>query len=268
MWNEIGFNLQHGNAYIIAMIVISFLSLTIIFERTMMLQFVFHIDFKKFTKNLKKMLAADDYNRAMNYCKHTAHTSLPLIALRALEAAETDPTKVRGTIEEETIDFLPKIEVRLNVLPAFAIAVLLIGILGTVDSLWNTFHSIDILDTVKKQAAIGQNVASSLTPTAMGLIACLIILFCHQLIRGMAIKLAEKIHYGVTVLHNVLVPQEVSSYMPVMETTAPIESFTSSNAEPSTPAAPPAATKKEEVAHNGTFDDASVEDIKDEEEII
>lgn len=269
MWREVGFYLQSKDPYIIAMMLISFLSLIVIFERLIILQFVFYLDFKKFAKNLKKMLGADDYSRAMNYCKHTSHTSLPLIALRALEAAETDPTKIRGTIEEETIDFLPKIETRLSILPAFAIAVLLVGVLGTIDSLWNTFHSIEILDTVKKQAVIGQNVASALSHTALGLSICLVILVSYQFLKGIALRLTERLQYGVAVLHNLLVPQEIGSYMPIVEHGPQMESMTSApEVSAPAPTAAAAAPKKEEVASDDAFNDASVEDIKDEEEII
>ena len=91
------------------------------------------IDFSKFLSSLKKMISSEDYERAINFCKSVSKTSLPKITLRAIEASENDPTTVRGTIEEETIEFLPKIENRINTLPALATLIMLIGILGTID---------------------------------------------------------------------------------------------------------------------------------------
>ena len=88
----------------------------------------------------------------------------------ALEAADSDPTKVRGTIEEEALEFLPSIERRLGALPALTLLIMLVGILGTIDSLWVAFQSVDVLDTAKKQATIAQGIASSLSPTALGLL--------------------------------------------------------------------------------------------------
>ena len=58
--------------------------------------------------------------RAVSICKNASYTSLPSIGLKALEAKERDPSSVRGAIEEESIDFLPKIEARIGVLPALA----------------------------------------------------------------------------------------------------------------------------------------------------
>ncbi|MBF0443138.1 MAG: MotA/TolQ/ExbB proton channel family protein [Oligoflexales bacterium] len=232
-----------------------------------MLQFVYNIDFAKFISNIKKIILAEDLDRALSLCKSVSHTSLAKISLKAIEAAETDPTTVKGTIEEETIDFLPKLESRINALPAFATLILLVGILGTIDSLWVSFESIEILDTAEKQARLAKGIASSLNPTSLGLIICMAFIAGYQIAKGMAIRLTEKIHLGVSVLNNLLVPEEVA-YV-----SAPINAGTHV-AAPTPSSAPKEETGSTESAphsveaDDANFDDASVEDIKDEEEII
>src|SRR5690606_3078807 len=118
-----------------------------------------------------------------NICKSASHTSLPHISLKAIEAAERDPTSVRGIIEEETIDFLPRLENRLPALPALATLILLVGILGTLDALWHAFDAIAVLDTSEKQARLAHGIAGSLNPTAMGLLAAMIFLAAHQYLK-------------------------------------------------------------------------------------
>ena len=263
MWSQIALSLQNGNLYIIVALSLGFLATVILFERIIMLQFVYYIDFSTFLTNLKRAVQAEDLDRAVSICKSASHTSLPLIGLKALEAAERDPSTVRGTIEEETIDFLPRLESRLSILPSLATLILLVGVLGTIDGLWDAFDSIEILDTSEKQARLANGIAGSLNPTAMALLMSMIFISGHQILRGIAIKLTEKIDYGVTVLINLLVPQEVATYV-----AAPVEG----------PSAMPVAneyddeeTEEEEEQQeeeDDSFDDASVEDIKDEEEII
>jgi biopolymer transport protein ExbB len=265
MWGELAFSLKHADGYVITIVVLGFIASVIFFERLVMLQFVYHIDFKKFLLNLKKIVKADDMDRAITLCKNVSHTSLPYISLRALEAAETDPTRIRGTIEEEAMDFLPKLENRLSALPAIATLIMLIGILGTIDALWSAFHSVDVLDTAKKQGTLAQGVSTSLSSTAVALIFGIALLAGYAILKGMAVHLTERLHHGVAVLTNLLVPQESLSYMavapsqPVSEH-APTPSA-SSDQQPSKPgnAAPQA---------DESFDDVSIEDIKDEEEII
>ena len=120
MWNHIAISLQQGNFFLLTILFLGFIGTVIFFERFIMLQFVYHIDFVRFLNNLKRSIQAEDLDRAVSLCKSQSHTSLPLICLKALEAAERDPTTVRGTIEEATIDFLPRLESRLGFLPALS----------------------------------------------------------------------------------------------------------------------------------------------------
>ena len=263
MWSELAISLQDKNIYLLIILILGFVGSVVMIERFIMLQMIYYTDFAKFLSNFKKIVQAEDLERAINLCKSASHTSLPYISLKALEAAEKDPTTVRGTIEEETIDFLPKLETRLGILPALSTLILLIGVLGTIDGLWSAFDSIEILDTAEKQVRLAHGIAGSLNPTAMALILCMIFLAGHQLLKGIAIKLTDKIHYGVTVLSNLLVPQEVATYMaPAMP--APVAPVTEEASEEMAEE----SEDEEEEDDDDSFDDASVEDIKDEEEII
>lgn len=265
MWGELAVSLQSGNQYILLIMSLAFISTVLIFERLIMLQFVYNIEFNRFLNNLKKMIVSEDFERAMNFCKTVSKTSLPKIALKALQASEHDPSTVRGTIEEETIEFVPRIERRLGSLPAIATLILLIGILGTIDELWWAFHSIDVLDTAKKQASLANGIASSLNPTALGLMVCMIILASHQMLKGMAISILEHIHHGIAVLNNLLVPPEVAfvSSAPAIhqEATGPVDAINDDTDIKET-------QPEDEGVTDDAFDDAAVEDIKDEEEII
>jgi len=266
MWSQLAVSLQQGNLYLLTILIFGFIGSVILIERLIMLQMVYSLDFSKFLNNLRRSVQAEDLDRAVSICKNASKTSLPAISLKAIEAAERDPSSVRGVIEEETIDFLPKLETRISILPALATLILLTGVLGTIDGLWSAFDSIEILDTSEKQARLANGIAGSLNPTSMGLLISMIFLTGHQLLRGLAIKITERIHYGVSVLMNLLVPNEVTTYV----TASPVQSSSRASSAVSgndddDDVEEPEPTPEEE---DDSFDDASVEDIKDEEEII
>ena len=265
MWGELALSLKGGDIYMLIMVAMGFIATMLIFERFLMLQFFYNLDFKRFLNELRKMVRSEDYERAMNLCKTSAKTGLPRIALNALEAAENDPTTIRASIEEDIIDFLPRLESRLSAMPAIATLILLVGILGTIDGLWWAFHSIEVLDTAKKQSALAGGIAGSLNPTTVGLVSSMLLLACHHILKAMAVRIVEKVHHGVTVLHNMLVPEEYATVM----TASGVASQNAEDASDilvSNSAGEP--TQEEGLSVDDAFDDAAVNDIKDEEEII
>lgn len=264
MWSQLAVSLQSGNTYLYLILILGFIGTVIMFERLIMLQVVYSLDFKKFLNNLRRSVQAEDIERAVSICKNASYTSLPAIGLKALEAKERDPSTVRGAIEEESIDFLPKIEARIGVLPALATLILLIGILGTIDGLWAAFDSVEILDSTEKQARLSNGIASSLNPTTMGLLIAMIFLTGHQILRGLALRLTERVHYGVSVLTNLLAPVEMSTFVPAVTVAG-----AAAAAAPVAAAAHHAGASDSKIeVEDDSFDDSSVEDIKDEEEII
>ena len=274
MWSQIAYAFQKGDIYIYIIFALGFLGIAFMFERWIILQFVYNIDFKKFVMNLKKMVKAEDLNRALNLCKRTSNTSLPKIALRALEAAETDPTTVKGTIEEEAMDFVPKIEARLGIFPTLATLTLLVGILCTIEALWSTFNSLNVMDTADKQISAGYGIANSLNYTALGLVFCMLFLTGHQFLKSLALRLTEKIHYGVAVLNNLLVPHDVAFVaaggIPTQAygVTPPVSESVGQQDPQILNESSHLDDESDGVDSNEKFSSISVEDIKDEEEII
>lgn len=263
MWGQLALSLQSANGYVISILVLGFIAFVLMIERLVMLQFVYNIDFPKFLLNLKKMVSAEDHDRAITLCKNVSGTSLPRISLRALEAAESDPSRIRGTIEEEAIGFIPSIERRLGALPALSLLIMLVGILGTIDALFGAFQSIDVLDTARKQSSLAQGIASSLNPTAMGLIFSMVLMAGYYMLKGIAATLTDRIHHGVAVITNLLAPQEVAAFMPMESMPASVSAPSEPRGEPVAAAVAESPSQPEE-----SFDDVSVDDIKDEEEII
>jgi biopolymer transport protein ExbB len=256
MWEELARSFQSGNIYIILLLVLAFISLAIVIERFIMLQFFFNLNYTKFLKELRSIVVAEDIERAMNLCKQASKTSLPYIALKALQAHENDPKTVKGVLEEDTIEFIPLVENRLSSLPVIATLMMLLGLLGTMDGLWWAFHSIDILDTAKKQASLSTGIAASLHPTTIALMGSMILLSLHQMLKGIAIRILERTNHGVTVLQNLLVP--TASTIPQAQQEAV-----------STPKMPASIPETEERPDSkGELFDNVVDDINDEEEII
>lgn len=264
MWNELARSIQAQNYYVMTILILFAIALMIIFERMMMLYFVYNINFDKFISSLKNMVASEDYERAMNFCKTSSNTSLPKISLAALEAAEYNPTKVAGTINEETAAFAPKVTARIPLLSSLSTMVLLVGVLGTVDDLWSAFHSLGVLDTAKKQASLAAGISSSLNPTALGLLVAGVTLFFSQIVKSSASRLLDKLYYGVTALTTLLVQHNTPS---LQQSISPTGSSVS-QAATSEAAESDGESAVNEAQGEPAGEGENLDDIKDEEEII
>ncbi len=265
MWKELLLSIHSFNFYVIAILALFFVAAIIATERFIMLQFVFNLDFNKFLHNLRKMISAEDIERAISYCKQTSKSSLPKIALKALEASENDPTTIRPTIEADTIEMLPELEKRISTLPALATIIMMLGLLGTIDGLWWSFHSLDVLDTAKKQATLANGIASSLNATALAIIASILVLFFFHFIKNFSIGIIEKLHYGITVVTYLIAPSEFAPAQFIQAPSHGVEKHPEPVRQEEVRDDQP---KEERAANDDNFSDAAVEDIKDEEEII
>ncbi len=275
MWGEIAHSLQSGNYYILGILVLAFFALIGIFERIIALGIIYNYNHKNFLNQLRKTIGAEDFDRARNYCQSTSKTSLPMIAKRAIDVHVADPDRVDSVLSEEALDFLPKIDSRIAALTTFATLIVLTGVLGTIDALWHAFHAIDILDTEQKRAIISHGVTQSLSPIAVGILVAMLIIVGQQFVKSMAIRLLDKIHLGIQVLHNLLVPKTFAYAAPApagamnMGGQGTMGSAAVTNSE--------SFDALDEADHHvvgssggasANLDDTAVEDIKDEEEII
>ena len=204
MWNELLHGLSEGNSYLLAMSVVGFLTLVIAIERIILLTFVYNINYVKFLNNLRKLLSSKEYSKAIQFCRKTSRTSVPYIAQHAITAYENDPSKAQATLEEQTLEFLPRIETRISWLPVFATVVLFLGILATIDQLWWAFYSFDVLNTSQKQLTLSSYISKSLNPTAGALVLSSTIFIIHQILKSSALKIIDYTHYSITVISNLL----------------------------------------------------------------
>ena len=78
--------LLYKDGEIIPYIILAIVSVgyIIIFEKFILLQLVYRINFEKFNTQIKKMLAANDMDRARNFSKATSKTSVPMLTVKAI----------------------------------------------------------------------------------------------------------------------------------------------------------------------------------------
>lgn len=238
----------------------------VVLERIILLQIVYRVNFKKFNVNIRKMLSAGDLERARTLCSATSKTGVPQIAVKAIDAFQTDSFKVRTVVSEEVLSFLPRIRRRLSQLPNLATATVLIGALAAVRGIWSAFHAADVIDFSVKSAALTNGLASAFTPLSFALIGCVTLMLPYGILDSVATRLENEVEHSLTIITNILAPETstVITHSGMMAADSGMQS-----ASVSTPEAPSAAEQTTES--KGNYEDVLANEntpVLDEEEII
>ena len=257
---------------VIPFILLAFFSvgLIIIFEKTIALQFIYRINFKKYNTQIKKMLLANDLDRARSFSRATSLTGVPMIATKALEAYEYDPFRVRAAVTEEALLFFPNIRRRLTQLPNLAASCLIVGSLSAVNGIWKSFQMVEGLELGIKSFAFSVGLTQSLLPLAVALTVAVFLMLFFGILDAMAWRLEGEMEHSLAVITNILAPEREVFFAPTSTAEKPMSEAHSENdndedyPKPEMTANESKNTTKAENNKNG----AAIQSIPDEEEII
>jgi biopolymer transport protein ExbB/TolQ len=179
----------------------------IVFERFIVLQLTYRLNFSKFNSTIRRMLSAGDLDRARQYCAASGNTGLPMITAKAIEAYENENFRVRMVVSEETLSFMPRIRRRISQLPNLAAVAVLLGALAAVNGVWQSFQMVDGLELGLKSFAFSRGLSQALTPIALGLAASVFLMIPYGVLDAMASRLEGEVEHSLTVILNLLAPE-------------------------------------------------------------
>lgn len=260
--------LMYRNGEIIPFIILAFVSVgyIIIFEKFIILQFVYRINFEKFNTTIKKMLAANDMERARNFTKATSKTAVPMLTLKAIDAYENDPMRVRATVSEESLRFFPRVRRRISQLPNLAAASVLLGAIAAVQGIWSSFRMVEGLELGLKSFAFSNGLSHALLPLAISLVSAVLLMVPFGILDAIAWRLEAEMEHSLCVVLNILSPEMQPMFTggaAVATNQEEAENFSRNNLD--------GDGGHERMDSKGKKDDsadAGLQEVPDEEEII
>ena len=260
--------LMFRNGEIIPFVILAFVSVgyIIIFEKFILLQFVYRIKFEKFNSTIKKMLAANDMERARSFTKATSKTAVPMLTLKAIDAYENDPMRVRSTVSEESLRFFPRIRRRINQLPNLAAACVLLGAIAAVQGIWTSFRMVEGLELGVKSFAFSTGLSHALLPLAISLVSAVLLMLPFGILDAIAWRLESEMEHSLCVVLNILSPE-----MQPMFTGGASSSSNQEESSDNYSGGNAANENVDRAESKGRKDDSSdpgLQEVPDEEEII
>ena len=140
-----------------------------------------HLNAKAFLEQLKRLLAANNIDRAKKLCDATS-APVARVAKAGLNRLHRGEAAVAQAMEETMTDTLPEVKTRIGALWSMANITTLTGLLGTVTGLIRTFASIKDDNPAERSDNLSEGIAEAMYNTAFGLSIALICMLGHLLL--------------------------------------------------------------------------------------
>jgi len=141
---------------------------------------------------IKKHVLLNDVAQAITLC--SAGNSLLAKVLRSgLKRANQSKEQVQDAIEASMLEALPKIEKRMNYLGLVANVSTLIGLLGTIYGLIQSFSAVATADPANKAKLLALGISKAMNTTALGLISAISIMVVHSILTSKGDKILGEI---------------------------------------------------------------------------
>jgi biopolymer transport protein ExbB/TolQ len=172
---------QKGGPFFIVNTFFLAVVLALVVERTIYFLGRGHINAKAFLEQIKRLLAANNVDRAKKLCDATT-APIARVAKAGLSRIHRGEAAVAQIMEETMIDVTPEVKTRIAALWSMANIVTLTGLLGTITGLINTFAAIADANPAERQQKLSEGIAEAMYNTAYGLSIALICMVAHLMI--------------------------------------------------------------------------------------
>jgi biopolymer transport protein ExbB/TolQ len=179
MWSAI----KHNPTFLVMNLVVSAIVVTIIIERAAFQLGRYRVNSKEFFAQIKKLVSAGNIDRAIKLCDASDYPILQLVK-SGLTHANKGADEIDAALSEKLSELKPAVEKRIGSLWSLANIATLIGLIGTVSGLINTFSAIGApgLSQADKQRMLSNGIAEAMYNTAFGLGIAVVCMIAHVIL--------------------------------------------------------------------------------------
>ena len=146
-----------------------------------------HLNAKAFLEQLRKLLSANNVDRAKKLCDATT-APVARVAKAGLNRLHRGEAAVAQAMEETMTDTLPEVKTRIGALWSLANITTLIGLLGTITGLITTFKAVGDKNPAEARKQLSDGISEAMYNTAFGLSIALVCMIGHLLLSSASKK--------------------------------------------------------------------------------
>lgn len=165
--------------------------------------FQYDVDGTSLMNEVKKSVLTNEVQAAIQ--KTSGSKSLVATVLRSgLKRANQTKEQIQDALEVSMLEAMPFLEKRLNYLALVANVSTLIGLLGTIYGLIQSFAAVAAADAASKAELLALGISKAMNTTAFGLISAITIMVVHSILSSKAEKIIGDIEKSSVKLVDLL----------------------------------------------------------------
>jgi len=159
--------------------------------------FKYDIDGSSLMSEVKKDVLTNEVQNAIQSCS-TNKSLLASVLRNGLKRANQSKEQIQDALESSMLEAIPHVEKRLGYLSLIANVSTLLGLLGTIYGLIQSFAAVAQADPASKAELLALGISKAMNTTAFGLISAISIMVVHQILTTKSEKIiADMEHYSV-----------------------------------------------------------------------
>ena len=180
------------------------ISIAIMVERFIYIGIKNRIDETAFVNKIIELIQKGAVSNAIELCR-MSKAALPQITRAGLEEYGKSPTDIQNAFELAAMSEIPKLEKRTQYLSMFANVATLLGLLGTIFGLIDSFEAVASADASQKATLLSAGISVAMNTTAFGLIAAIPALIAYSYIQEKTNELIDSINENVARIYRRMV---------------------------------------------------------------
>ena len=182
----------------------SIVAVAIIIERIIVLAFSLNLNAGPFMEQIQKLVLSNNVDRAVKLCGAAPNAALSRVVRAGLTRASKGEQEVARALEEAVLEVTPAISKRIASLWSLANIATLVGLVGTIWGLIQTFASLGAASPEMKQVMLSNGISEAMNNTALGLTIAVVCIIFHLALSTKSRTMVEEVEYNALKLENLL----------------------------------------------------------------
>ncbi|RMF59525.1 MAG: MotA/TolQ/ExbB proton channel family protein [Calditrichaeota bacterium] len=195
---------KNGGPFMYVILLTLIFGLAIIVERFLYIGVKNRIDTTTFVNKIISLIREGNISGAIELC-NMSRAALPTITKAGLQAYGGSPKEIQNAFELAALAEIPKLEKRTHYLSMIANVATLLGLLGTIIGLIQSFQSVALADSSQKAALLSAGISVAMNTTAFGLVVAIPSMVFHSYIQAKTNSLIDEINENVARIYQRLV---------------------------------------------------------------